>query len=330
MKNHWLLLVIFLSVLLATVVLLPVVKMLTDAAVTRSDTFHRMLKYKPATDDGPAKYDIGRVTRRLLMIGAIVALVVFRKRLDIGSLATTGLRGSGRGLRELLWGIALGVGSLALFMVLLTELGAWEARESSKSVIGVLFKSLRSAAGVGIMEEILFRGFLLQSLAVSLGARWALFLSSAFYSILHFFDGKVLVTVGFDPLIGVKTVGEFFSPLLAEPAVLLDRARWDESIVPGTIGLLLVGIVLGYAFIRTKRLHLCIGLHGGWVFVLKFQKLFIRRSGDELRWLYGGKEVVTGVLGWALLLALWTGLVWRLRRPEAERVSEAPHRGAVV
>ena len=178
------------------------------------------------------------------------------------------------------------------------------------------------------MEEILFRGFLLQSLAVSLGARWALFWSSAFYSILHFFRAKVYVPVGFDPLIGAKTVGEFFSPLVAEPAVLLDQARWDESIVPGTVGLLLVGVVLGYAFIRTKRLHMSIGLHGGWVFVLKFQKLFIRRSGDELRWLYGGKEVVTGVLGWAFLLALWAALAWRLGRPEGERASEAPPRGA--
>lgn len=318
MKNHWLLLAIFLSVLLATVVLLPVVKVLTDAAVTRSDSFHRMLKYKPETDDGPATYDIGRVTRRLLMVGAIVALIVFRKRLDIGSLATTGLRGSGRGLRELLQGIALGVGSLVLFMVLLTVLGAWEPRESSKSVASVLSKSLVAGAGVGIMEEILFRGFLLQSLAVSLGARWALFWSSAFYSILHFFRAKVYVPVGFDPLIGAKTVGEFFSPLVAEPAVLLDQARWDESIVPGTVGLLLVGVVLGYAFIRTKRLHMSIGLHGGWVFVLKFQKLFIRRSGDELRWLYGGKEVVTGVLGWVFLLALWALLAWRLGRPRDE------------
>ena len=316
MKNHWLLLAIFLSVLLATIVLLPVVKVLADAAVTRSDSFHRMLKYKPGTDGGPGTYDMGRVTRRLLMIGALVVLIAFRKRLDIGSLATTGLRGSRHGLRELLQGIALGVGSLALFMVLLTALGAWEPRESSGSVVSVLLKSLLAGAGVGIAEEILFRGFLLQSLAVSLGSGWALFWSSALYSILHFFRAKVPVPVGLDPLIGLKTVGEFFSPLVAEPAVLLDRARWDESIVPGTVGLLLVGIVLGYAFVRTKRLHMSIGLHAGWVFVLKFQKLFISRSGHELRWLYGGKVVVTGVLGWAFLLALWAVLVWQLGRDQ--------------
>lgn len=316
--THWLLLGLFLATLVAVAALLPAVKVLTDVALTRSQAFHKVLKFRPGVDGAPGTYDMGRVARRLLMVTAFAMLLGFRKRLRIVDLAAIGLRRGKGWTKELAQGTVLGVGSLSAYLVLLALLGAWRVEPNSKAVAVVLGKSLTAGAGVGLVEEVLFRGFLLHSLAVSLGAAWAIVWTSAFYSILHFFKAKALVCVGFDPLIGVKTIGSFFAPVLREPAILLDRARWDESIVPGTVGLFLVGAVLGYAFVRTRRLYVSIGLHAGWVFVLKCRGLFLHHSGGELRWLYGDKDVVTGVMGWAFLIALWAVLSWTLRRGTAD------------
>ena len=313
-KDHWLLLILFLATLATVAVILPAVNTLTDAAVTHSSTFHRVLKYRPSADGTPSTYDMGRVARRLLTLTALVLLFLFRKRLRIVDLATVGLRRGVGYARELALGTALGLGSFALLLTVLTLLGAWRLESDSKPVLVVLAKSVLSGAVLGLVEEILFRGFLLKKLAMSLGSGWAIFWSSAFYSILHFFRAKVPVAVGFDPLVGIKTVGSFFAPVAAEPAILLNSARWDDSILPGAVGFFLVGVVLGYAFVRTKRLYLSIGIHAGWVFVLKFDRVFIGHSTHGLRWLYGGKHVVTGVMGWLFLLAFWALLAWMLRR----------------
>lgn len=327
MSNHWLLLLLFAATLATVAVALPGVKAAIDLALTRSTVLHRTLRYQPGGGAGPATYDIARVARRLLMLVALVLLIVCRRRLDIASLTATGLRRRPGWLRELAVGVGVGVGSLAAFAVVLALIGAWRVAPSPKPVLALLGKSLVAGAAVGLIEEVLFRGFLLQSLAGSLGTRWALVWSSAFYSVLHFFQAKVRVPVGFDSWIGFRTVGEFFKPLLAEPAILATPSRWDESIVPGTLGLFLVGMVLGYAFVRSRGLYVSIGLHGGWVFMLKFQRAFIDRAGHDLDWLYGDKQVVTGVLGWVFLIALWAALP-RLVRKAGEPESQGMGPGA--
>lgn len=312
MPSHVLLLLILVSTVVGAAVLLPLLKVATDYALTHSDALDHVLKFKARSADGVPTYAMGRVLRRFLMVTVLVLLVAFRRRLAIGSIAKSGLRlGRGWG-KELGLGAGLGVGSLALFLVLLVGLGACGRGAEEAPLAQVLLKALGTACAVGLLEEVLFRGFVLRSLARGLGVRQGLVWSSALYSILHFFRAKVYAPVGFDPWIGLKTLAACFAPIAREPMVLADPSRWNESILPGTVGLFLVGVVLGVAALRSGRLWVSIGLHAGWVFVLKTKGLMVARAGNDLRWLYGDSKVVTGVLGWAFLLGLWVLLVWLL------------------
>ncbi|MEK6635450.1 MAG: hypothetical protein AABY38_03765, partial [Planctomycetota bacterium] len=64
----------------------------------------------------------------------------------------------------------------------------------------------------------------------------------------------------------------------------------------------LIGVVLSYACLRTKSLYLAIGLHAGWIFLTKTNILFFDYLRTMPKWLFGDSTVVTGVLGWILLI----------------------------
>jgi membrane protease YdiL (CAAX protease family) len=74
------------------------------------------------------------------------------------------------------------------------------------------------------------------------------------------------------------------------------------TIVPSIIGLFLVGVVLSYAYIRTKSLYLSIGLHAGWIFLIKENKVFFDHVKTNREWLFGDSKIITGVLGWSFLI----------------------------
>ena len=95
---------------------------------------------------------------------------------------------------------------------------------------------------IGVMEEIFFRGFLLQSFMENMSVPMAVFVCSLIFSVLHFFRADVFVSTGFQPFVGFVTMAQFFKPLFFDLAKHL----------PEIIGLFLVGVVLSYAFIKTK------------------------------------------------------------------------------
>jgi membrane protease YdiL (CAAX protease family) len=104
---------------------------------------------------------------------------------------------------------------------------AWNTQSASQVVINtVLFLAVFIL--VGWSEELMSRGYHLQTLASGLNLAWGLVLSSAIFSLLH----------------------------LANPHAGLTSA----------LGIFLAGLFLGYAYLRTRQLWLPIGLHVGWNF----------------------------------------------------------------
>jgi membrane protease YdiL (CAAX protease family) len=63
--------------------------------------------------------------------------------------------------------------------------------------------------------------------------------------------------------------------------------------------------VLSYAFIQTKSLYLSIGLHSGWVFMMKADGLFLDRIRGMREWFFGDSQMVTGILIWFFLLCIF-------------------------
>ncbi|MEM1205853.1 MAG: CPBP family intramembrane glutamic endopeptidase [Acidobacteriota bacterium] len=214
---------------------------------------------------------------------------------------------------ELALGLLLGGGVLTVSVTVLWALGLYE-------VVGLrawsnLAIPLGMAMWAGYFEELLFRGVLQRIVDEWLGSWWALVLSSAAFGFAHHSNPN--------------------ADLWSSTAITLEA-----------------GLMLGAAFLLTRRLWLAIGLHAGWNFT-QSGLLGAAVSGHDIEGLvearFTGPAILTGgdfgletsvitvslaiILGLVLLvMAHRRGHVvsWRQRRNErraARRAVEAPRRG---
>ena len=150
--------------------------------------------------------------------------------------------------------------SLILTPIIGTQYGYWIGKISPDIMINAIFLLL----GVGLAEELVFRGWLLEELKNQFGLKKAIIAQAFIFSTVH---------IGFD------------LPLLQMISILT--------------GLFFLGILL--ALLRLKdnnSLWGCIGLHGGLVglwFITNNGLLFI--SKDSPKWLVGPGSVNTNPLG---------------------------------
>ena len=168
------------------------------------------------------------------LVAVTLSIFIARRFLDRRSFASLGLRTTGDAGRDFAIGVAmtcLMMGSIfALewgFGWLRVESFAWQTESVGVVVRGVLLFAAICVL-VGWKEELMSRGYHLQTVASGTSLTWGWLLSSAVFGVLH----------------------------LANPhANLLSVA-----------GIILAGLFLGYAYIRTGSLWLSIGLHTGWNF----------------------------------------------------------------
>jgi membrane protease YdiL (CAAX protease family) len=278
-------LIILLSLLLSCL-LSPLAWLVLQSARNISPVLQRALDYP-----------FYRVMDRVVLVVTVLLLYRNRSKLEIVSLASMGLKRSS-GWCSLLWrGWLLGACSLTLMVLTMVPYGA---RKLDISFTGVrelaagLCMAFITGAVVGFIEEVFFRGFILQSLLRNL-RRWAAVIAmSLFFAIVHFFKAPDMpVRRGFDPLAGFKAVAYYLQPLLHPTEVL-----------PAFVGLFLVGVVLACAYLWSGSLYLSIGLHAGWVFGIKAEDLFLDRQNVVVPWFFGDGYVVTGVFGWFMLLLM--------------------------
>lgn len=276
--------ILFLSCLIA-----PVIKECLDAFLPSNAFLTHILKFKNGS------YDFGKVLRRIILVVAVLIAIFFRKPLKIRSFGAIGMKHYEGWQSRLQMGFLLGVGVFIVYTSFLCSTGVWILQTNVKSIgsfIINLFETLLIAGVVGCIEEALFRGFILQSFLQDMRVVSAVCVSSLFYSLLHFLKAKILVAPGLQPFIGFVVCYQAFKNIVVHlPAIL-----------PSVIGLFLIGVVLSYAYLRTRSLYFSIGLHAGWVFLIKTNGSFLRYAGTNYRWLYGDKDVITGLLGWVMLV----------------------------
>jgi hypothetical protein len=95
-----------------------------------------------------------------------------------------------------------------------------------------------------------------------------------------------------------------------------------SEIAPGLIGLLLIGIVLSYAFLRTGTLYLAVGLHAGWIISIKTVRVFGDYQRENLGWLFGSTDpkIVSGVVTWVGIILVGVAVHWFTRSRAGLRV----------
>lgn len=217
-----------------------------------------------ASSAGRAKPD--RYFSRSLLISALALLPLLIRRvksLPREPLADVyALRRSpwSRRLTHLAGGLLIGSASLGALALVLEACGAAVPRETGFSAAKFFSKAFVPALGVGVIEELLFRGLLLGLWLRTYSVRTAWIGSSVMFSVAHFLsppNGLVIADprawyAGFEILGG--TLGHFADPLFFATDFTM---------------LTLIGLLLGWCRIRTFSLWLPIGLHAGLVLALK-------------------------------------------------------------
>lgn len=163
-----------------------------------------------------------------------LSVYLARRFLDKRSFASLGLTMNKQAIQDILTGIGITfimMGSIFFLEMMLGWLSfgsfAWTIEPVQNVVAQVLLFFLVFIV-VAWNEELMSRGYHLQTLASGINLLWGLIISSAIFGILH----------------------------LANP-----HATWISA-----LGILFAGLFLGYAYIRTRQLWLSIGMHLGWNF----------------------------------------------------------------
>lgn len=269
----------------ATVVLAGVVKPGLDRLIAASDVVAHSVRFDPTT----GSYDFGRVFRRLFMVTTLAVVVLARRWLGRVPMMGT-RRGDGRAV-FLASGLGAGVVSWLVFVTLLAALGRRSLGLTDlEGWVGGVAAAVPAALLVGLVEEWALRGYLLGGLRREWPVVAAVLATSALYSLLHFLKAPVRVEPGFDPWVGAVTLGEHF------------RALAGPGVPAGFVGLLLVGVVLSYAYLWTRSLWFAVGLHAGWVFMMQTERYFVNGPTGQ-RAMYGEGGLLAGWLGWGFLLA---------------------------
>lgn len=184
--------------------------------------------FGPSIGDNPF---IGQILNFVLITGSVY---IARRWLDKRSFESLGLKLSGQTLPDILAGVGITFVQMGFIYVLMLALGwltfkgfAWEFDPVSVVVKNVLIFFVVFIF-VAWNEELLSRGYHLQTIASGLNLFWGVVISSAVFGLLH----------------------------LGNP-----NATWVSA-----AGIFFAGIYLAYGYIRTKQLWLPMGLHLGWNF----------------------------------------------------------------
>jgi len=213
--------------------------------------------------DSPIVFLANEATMLIAITGATF---LARRFLDKRSIASLGLKPNLQALTDILVGIVITFFQMGLIFWLEIYLGwtkfngfAWQIDPAGAVAAGVGMWLVIFLI-VGWQEELLSRGYHLQTLESGTNLFWAVLLSSSVFGALHIFN---------------------------------PNATWIS-----TVGIILAGLFLALPFILTRQLWLSIGLHIGWNFfegvVFGFPVSGIENIYPILRHTVTGPELWTG------------------------------------
>ena len=254
-----------------------------------------------------ANWAFHRVASRIAMLVLVGLLLWLCRHLNLKT-----KRDFGYGLAwrrflrvSLLWGaigmITAGAGALFLLATQL-RVGAVEFAPSAFNFVRIFLVGVGSGIAVALLEETVFRGIMHTAMERESGPWMAALLTAALFAILHFF-AKVRIEpadVGWGS--GFDLLQRSFVPL-SHPAMVFDSfLSW-----------LAVGLILSLTRVLTGNIAVAIGLHAGWVVVLRMlqQSTIGGSSAAHSAWV-GQFDGLLGywMLPWgiAIAAALW---LWR-------------------
>lgn len=243
--------------------------------------------------DWPFHKVVSRLWQLLLLAGIAVTVRGLRlsTRMDWGY----GLPRA-RFLRQAGAGFAIGLATMLPMSLAMIALGIY-APESGLGLAALLrFAAAGAAVGVAValVEETFFRGLVFRAVLRESGLAWAVAGSALFYSAIHFFARARLGHADLGWGSGFELLG-----------VALARFADPASIADAFVTLALVGVLLALVRHRTGGIAAGIGLHAGWVCVMKATR-WSTAPAEDARWGFL-VSVFDGYTGW--LVAAWAALL---------------------
>jgi membrane protease YdiL (CAAX protease family) len=239
-----------------------------------------------------ARFDFETYFHRALLIAALVLLWPLLRALRVGGWRDLALEKNPRAGADLGMGFAIAAIPLLCCGAVIIAINIYSLRQAF--LWDKMPAVLIAASIVPILEELLFRGFILGVLLRSFSRLGALLLTSALFSIVHFLKAPEATTPndavrwfsGFDSI--AHSFGQFGDPKL---------------LAAGFLTLFAIGCILADARLRTSSLWLPIGLHAGWIFASGTFSKAAHREVLALPWL--GKDLLVGIVPLILALASW-------------------------
>lgn len=264
---------------------------------------HAWLSSSSLRDTGLATWLLKEIERahftryfnRAVLVCAIVLIWPFLRwvRLDRSLLPTW--KPISTGIKHWALGFVLASGLLLVLGFVFFKMGAYQLHPQPRWL--KFGEPITAALGAGIIEEFFFRGLLLGLLLRTMSTRSALIAGTFVFALVHFLkppegwqidDAAVTWSSGF---LVLKQIAVGFGDvhfLLAEFATLFA-----------------VGWALAQVRMQTGALWAGIGLHGGWVFGLKYFSALTTHTGGWLPWI--GANLKIGLA--PLLTVLFTGWI---------------------
>jgi len=211
-----------------------------------------------------------KIFRRCVSVSAVLVLWLFMRYVHRQPLRSLGLGSWRFGKQPLVQGAMLGFGTVFLVggLYLGTQVCRIAVTPDQDKLWRVVLGFLPAAGLVGLVEELIFRGYVLQQL-LACSTRLAISGSSLLYALVH------------------------VRPTWVWPASSLEF-----------VGLAILGWVLASSVLRTRQLYLAIGLHAGLAYCARVNKLVVEFTQPSLQWLVGTNRLVNGMVAWLALLGV--------------------------
>ena len=240
-----------------------------------------------------ANWAFHRVASRIAMLVLVLELVWLCRHLQL-----TRKRDFRYGLpwrrflgQSLSWGIiGIATASLGAAFLLLTHLRVMDSGfvPSVGGFVHIFLVGVASGISVALIEETVFRGVMHTAIERESGPWTAALLTAPLFAILHFFAKARIPAADVGWGSGFDLLVLSFAPL-GQPALVLDSfLSW-----------LVVGLILSLTRALAGNIAVAIGLHGGWVVVLRMLQEATASGSSPAYSVWVGR--FDGLLGYWLL-----------------------------
>jgi len=247
---------------------------------------------------------------RFGMLLTALGLPLFLTVTHVRDRATIGWLPPAGGVRRVLArGLLLGSVMLVATVLALGLFGVREMKTGELDVTRILSAALSglvSGLVVGLIEEFFFRGPMQGGMRRTLSFWPTALLTASFYSIVHFIRPTPLEGAALD-------ISSSLLMLWGGLQQVLAFGQYADSFVTLVLG----GIILSMARERTGSIFLAIGIHAGWVMVIRITKAVTETDqGSAWIWLIDGYNNITGLMA-SVVIAASALIYWQRTRPRS-------------